>query len=104
MPKKQLVRQASTLMSNDPFTLVVCLSQSGSASGTLYVDDEKSFEYRNGAYLYMGFVYQNNTLTARKLDADQTFSTTALLERVQVSGLPDSITKVSIVSTLGGTV
>lgn len=96
LPKKQLVRQASTLMINDPITLVVCL-KNGMASGSLYMDDEKSFEYRNGVYLYMGFEFVNNTLTASKRDANMSFTTNALLERIQVSGLSDNVTVATLV-------
>lgn len=46
IPRKDRVRRASSLMREDPYTLVVALDAEGKAQGTLYMDDEHTFEYR----------------------------------------------------------
>lgn len=46
IPRKDRVRRASSLMREDPYTLVVALNTEGKAQGTLYIDDEHTFEYR----------------------------------------------------------
>lgn len=53
-------------MHNDPFTLYVALDDKQSASGTLYVDDYQSFEYKNDKkYVYVNFSFEKNKLTSR---------------------------------------
>lgn len=46
IPRKDRVRRASTLMREDPYTLVVALDTDRKAQGTLYIDDEHTFDYR----------------------------------------------------------
>lgn len=87
IPKKERIRRAATLMINDPYTLVVCLDKSSHAKGTLYIDDEKSFDYRQGKYNYLEFEYKNNVLTSRSIDETSTYPTKSWLERVTIAGL-----------------
>lgn len=65
LPKKERIRRASTLMHDDPFTLIVAVDKDKKAKGTLYIDDEKSFEYRQGKYLYLEFEFTDNVLSSR---------------------------------------
>lgn len=75
-------------MHNDPYTLIVCLDRKQSADGTLYIDDEKSFEYRNGAYAYLEFKFENNILSSRHIDHNKSvYPTKSWLERVRIAGL-----------------
>ncbi|GAB0095795.1 neutral alpha-glucosidase AB [Sergentomyia squamirostris] len=85
--KKERVRRAVTLMYNDPVTLVVALDKAKSASGTLYVDDEKSYQYRNGKYLYLSLEFKDNVLTAKKIDEKANYDTKSWVERVVIVGL-----------------
>lgn len=87
IPKKERVRRASTLMINDPYTLVVCLDKSQSASGTLYLDDEKSFEYRDGKYIYLNLKFSDNQLTSENIDSEASFASQSWVERVIIAGL-----------------
>lgn len=53
-------------MRHDPFTLYVALDENLKASGTLFVDDYESFEYKNDKkYLYLHFNFDKNQLTSR---------------------------------------
>jgi len=65
VPKKERIRRSSILMHDDPYTLVVALDGNKHAKGTLYIDDEKSFEYRQGKYLYLEFEFKDNVLSSR---------------------------------------
>ncbi|XP_053682461.1 neutral alpha-glucosidase AB [Sabethes cyaneus] len=87
VPRKERVRRAATLMKDDPYTLVVALDRHGAAKGTLYIDDETSFEYRSGKYLYLEFELKDNVLSSRKIDETASYATKSWLERVVLVGL-----------------
>lgn len=65
VPKKERIRRSAILMHDDPFTLIVAVDANKQAKGTLYIDDEKSFEYRQGKYLYLEFDFKDNVLASR---------------------------------------
>lgn len=65
IPKKERIRRASPLMHDDPYTLIVAVDKNKKAKGTLYIDDEKSFEYRKGQYLYLEFEFTDNVLSSK---------------------------------------
>merc|ERR1712042_390836 len=62
VPKRERIRRSSALMHNDPITLVVAPDRQGMAKGTLYLDDGKSFDYKQGSKLYMKITYDNGRL------------------------------------------
>lgn len=86
VPRKERVRRSAALMKDDPYTLVIALDKNGSAKGTLYMDDEVSFEYRSGKYLYLEFKFDNDVLSSSKIDATASFYTMSWLERVILVG------------------
>lgn len=86
IPKKETERKASVYMQDDPITLVVALDDMFSATGTLFIDDEKSFGYRDNEYLYIRFDYNDNQLTCKFIDKDAMYATKSKLLRVIVSG------------------
>jgi len=51
IPMKERIRRASSLMQNDPYTLVIALDEKGQAQGELYIDDGHSLDYRIGRYI-----------------------------------------------------
>lgn len=65
IPKKERIRRSAILMHDDPFTLIVAVDNQKHAKGTLYIDDEKSYEYRQGKYLYLEFEFKDNVLSSR---------------------------------------
>uniref|UniRef100_U5EKN8 Glucosidase II subunit alpha n=1 Tax=Corethrella appendiculata TaxID=1370023 RepID=U5EKN8_9DIPT len=87
VPKKERIRRASTLMHSDPFTLIVCLNKLNRAKGTLYIDDELGYEYRNGKYLYLDFEFKDDVLSVHKIDESASYPTKTWLERVVIAGL-----------------
>lgn len=74
-------------MTDDPYTLVVCLDKYGHANGTLFIDDEKSYEYRKGRYLYINFEFTKNILKNKFIDKKTKYPTKSWLERVVIAGL-----------------
>ncbi|KAL8648214.1 MAG: hypothetical protein Q9210_005123 [Variospora velana] len=55
LARKERPRKSSALMKWDPYTLVIALDNSFSASGTLYIDDGESFGFQKGAYIHRRF-------------------------------------------------
>ena len=101
IPKKERPRRSSVLMRNDPYTLVIALDKQGEAEGSLYIDDKKTFEYRNGKSILMKFTFLNNgVLTSKQLHAD--FLTKEWLERVVIIGLAKTPASIAINPTSGG--
>lgn len=58
-------RRASSLMKNDPFTLRVALSKSGSARGELYLDDGVTYDHQKGDFVWREFVASKKGKTVR---------------------------------------
>jgi mannosyl-oligosaccharide alpha-1,3-glucosidase len=85
IPKKETIRQSSVFMKEDPITLIVALDKNQSAHGTLFIDDEKSFEYRRGKYLYIKFEFRHNQLSLKFVDA-ASYTTNSKLEKIVVIG------------------
>lgn len=92
VPKKETIRQSSMFMQNDPVSLVVALDKNQHAVGTLFIDDEKSFDYRRGKYLYMKFEFHKNKLSLKFID-HANYTTNSKLGRVVIAGLKDAIAK-----------
>ena len=85
--KKERIRRAATLMKDDPYTYVVCLDRDQSAIGTLYADDEQSFDYRQGHYVYQTIEFKDNVLSNHYPDKDASYLPMSWLERVKLIGL-----------------
>lgn len=86
MPKKERQRRSSKLMLNDPYTLVICLDRQGKAAGTLYLDDEKSYAYRDGQFIYVNFEFGDNQLTNRFIGKPK-YKSESWIERIVIAGL-----------------
>ncbi|KAK7082721.1 hypothetical protein SK128_025162, partial [Halocaridina rubra] len=102
VPRKERIRRASSLMRDDPYTLVIALDTEGKAQGTLYMDDEHTFDYRKGKFLYLALSYERGILTSTRIDPNGTYETNSWLERVIVIGLKNQPSKVTLkTSSLG---
>jgi len=69
LPTRERPRRASSWMKNDPFTLRVALSKSGSAKGELYLDDGVTYDHQKGAFVWREFVASR---TGRKVRISST--------------------------------
>lgn len=95
VPTKQRVRRSSVLMKDDPYTLIVAIDLKAIAKGSLYIDDEESFEYRDGHFIYVEYEYINNQLISKCLHCKD-FSSKSWVEKVMIVGIPNVFTKASI--------
>ncbi|XP_013145415.1 PREDICTED: neutral alpha-glucosidase AB [Papilio polytes] len=87
VPRRERVRRSSTLMANDPFTLVVTLDANNTAHGTLYIDDGETYEYKNNKYIYAKIAYEPNQMTYTLVNPSSEFSTRAWIERIVIAGV-----------------
>lgn len=93
IPRKDRFRRSSTQMANDPYTLVIALNSSKAAEGVLYVDDGKSFEFEEGAYIHRRFVFSDGKLASTKMGtsvgtAKYPFFSECVLDRIILLGHP----------------
>ncbi|KAH7566935.1 hypothetical protein ACOSP7_023641 [Xanthoceras sorbifolium] len=90
IPRKDRFRRSSTQMVNDPYTLVVALNSSQAAEGELYVDDGKSFEFLQGAFIHRRFVFSKGQLTSVNMapnsSGESRFSSQCIIERIILLG------------------
>ncbi|XP_010546305.1 PREDICTED: probable glucan 1,3-alpha-glucosidase [Tarenaya hassleriana] len=86
IPRKDRFRRSSSQMDNDPYTLVVALNSSQAAEGELYIDDGKSFEFKQESYIHRKFVFSNGRLTSSNLAPRARFSSGCMVERIILMG------------------
>lgn len=88
IPRKDRLRRSSTQMVNDPYTLVIALNSSQAAEGELYIDDGKSFDFKEGAYIHRQFVFSNGVLKSSNLatTGKSQFSSECIVERIILLG------------------
>lgn len=87
IPKKQTAKKSSVLMIDDPISLFVAIDAEGKAQGTLFIDDEESYEYRHGKYLYLQFEFHNNTMTSKSIDSTSNYLTKSQLHEIIIAGV-----------------
>lgn len=90
IPRKDRFRRSSTQMENDPYTLVIALNSSQAAEGELYIDDGKSFGFKEGAHIHRRFIFSAGTLTSLNLapsSGSKKFSSDCTVERIILLGL-----------------
>lgn len=99
VPKKVRIRRSTVAMKDDPYTLIVIADDKGQATGTLYIDDESSFEYRHGKYVYVRFNFDGQNLTATHIDQLANYETKSWLERVDIVNPPQGVIAAKINSS-----
>jgi len=89
VPRRDRPRRNSALMMKDPFTLVVTLTKAGTATGDLYMDDGKTFDFQQGQLLWRQLTFGNGKLENRVHPMTEVGSlqTEVSVERVIVLGL-----------------
>lgn len=98
IPKREHVRSASTLMKDDPITLITCLDRFKRAHGTLYEDDHETYEYREGKYIYLYIDFESGVLSSKKIDSQANFKTSVSIEQIIIAGL-DEVPRSATLST-----
>ncbi|GJQ88220.1 hypothetical protein Trydic_g13212 [Trypoxylus dichotomus] len=71
--KKEISRPSSSFMHDDPYTIYIFLDTNNQATGTLYIDDNESFDYRSGEYNYYRLEYNDSSLTISVIDEDASY-------------------------------
>jgi mannosyl-oligosaccharide alpha-1,3-glucosidase len=107
LPRKLRLRRSSQMMMKDPYTLFVALSDTRTANGKLYMDDEETFGHdRKGEYaessLSADFSANNgvlrNTVTVGPgwTESIGTMANNRMVERVIFMGLDSAPSGVSV--------
>jgi len=95
--RKMRVRRSTKSMRDDPYTLYVAVeSESKSASGTLYIDDEETFAYKKGAFCDVEFAFGEDGLLISKSACGKGFEREINVERIVVLGLERAPSSVSL--------
>lgn len=91
--RKDITRRSSKAMSQDPYTLIIAFDQNGLSSGSIYVDDGESFEYKEtGAFVRVN------------LSSELEETNNSIKLKISIEGRPDlvkqnlSVNKVIIVT------
>lgn len=83
-------------MKDDPYTLFVALDGKGEATGSLYIDDQESYEYRKGSYVKVEFTFKNNKLSSKVIHAGPSFKTPEWVERIVILGMNKKAKEVKV--------
>lgn len=66
---------------------MIAVDSSGAAEGELYIDDGKSYEFQEGAYIHRRFIFSNGKLTSVNLAATKSsFLSDCTIERIILLG------------------
>lgn len=68
--RTEVHRPASDLMHTDPYSIYVFLDMNYQASSTLYIDDNESFDYRDGVYNYYRLEHNGTVLSISIIDPE----------------------------------
>jgi len=79
---------------------VIALNSSNAAEGELYVDDGKSYDYQQGAFIHRRFVFADSKLTSLNIAPDnlgkKKFISDCVVERIIILGLRSGAKKAII--------
>ncbi|KAJ6235631.1 hypothetical protein M0813_28463 [Anaeramoeba flamelloides] len=85
VPRKTRIRKCTHLMSNDPITLFVFLDENQKSSGSIYIDDGHSYDYKNlNKFISQKFVFDDHSLST--VTNNNNYDST-LIERIVILGL-----------------
>lgn len=88
VPRKMRLRRSSKLMIQDPFTLFIALDKTGVAQGDLYIDDEETFDFKEGKFALRRFKFEAGVLTGSAVPGSPAgFTAVNQIERVVVMGM-----------------
>lgn len=96
IPRKLRLRRSSQVMTHDPYTLYVALDNNQKASGTIYMDDENTFDHeRKGYYAEAKISVDMNMNSAIQCQVEGTNYdwiasqqvATRMIERIVIMGL-----------------
>jgi len=94
IPLKQRVRRSSSLMLNDPYTLIIALDEEGEAEGEFYADDGHTLDYKNGKYIKSKISMAGGNIN--KWDDHSNFHSKSWIEKIIILGLKKKPTYCSV--------
>ncbi|KAF2886406.1 hypothetical protein ILUMI_19767, partial [Ignelater luminosus] len=94
--RKDTPRLTAEATVNDPYTLYICLDINDMAEGTLYVDDYKTFLYLDRKFLYLRFIFEDNSLSSFKIIEDADYDGAAPITELVVINPPKDVIKVHL--------
>lgn len=97
--RKLRLRRSTELMVNDPYTLYIALDENGNAEGSLYNDDQHTFDYKSGMYAMSNFVMSGNSLNHKATSPENWINSGGEIERIVIMGMGYAPTDVSIVTS-----
>lgn len=108
IPRKLRLRRSSYLMINDPYTIYIALNNDLKAEGTLYMDDETTFDHeKKNEYGVATFtsdlnssIVIQNTVKLGDISALQESKNGRIIERIVVMGIESEPKKI-ILTPLG---
>lgn len=74
-------------MKDDPLTLIVCLDEDQTAAGSIFIDDEQSFNYQKNLYLYKSIKFYNDTLETFNRNDKASYNTHVNVTKIIIAGL-----------------
>lgn len=77
-------------MRDDPYTLNIVLDANKRARGSLYTDDQESFDYREGKFKHIEFDFEDGSLSATSL-YEGDFRTKSTLEKIVIVNPPKEV-------------
>lgn len=103
VPRQERRRRSSHAMASDPITLVVALARDGSATGELYMDDGRSFDFGKGAFALRKFEFKNGCLSASTVAGNATgfVGEDSMVERIVVYGYTGAFPTRAVVTDPG---
>uniref|UniRef100_A0A7S2PTL2 Glucosidase II subunit alpha n=2 Tax=Leptocylindrus danicus TaxID=163516 RepID=A0A7S2PTL2_9STRA len=99
--RKLRLRRSTELMVNDPYTLYIALDEHGNAEGSLYSDDQHTFDYKSGKYTMSKFVMSGNSLYHESISQEKWNNSEGEIERIVIMGMDYVPAEVSVVISGG---
>jgi mannosyl-oligosaccharide alpha-1,3-glucosidase len=97
LPTKAQKRASTAFAVNDPFTLHVALDAHGASAGDLYLDDGKTFQYKQGRFAHRLFRYADGKLSCSTASEGQ-FAAPNTVERVVIYGVAAGVVRSAAVN------
>lgn len=99
-------RRSAGLMKYDPYTVIVHLSKSGTAKGSLYVDDGESYKYIDGEYLNIDFSFDSGRASRQFVSSktagslSSAYLDTLWVEKVVIVGYEGEVKESAVIELL----
>ncbi|OXU24605.1 hypothetical protein TSAR_003579 [Trichomalopsis sarcophagae] len=97
IPRKMKQRPSTVGMKDDPYTLDIVLDANKRARGSLYIDDQESFDYREGKFKHIEFDFKGGSLSSKFL-YEGDFRTKSALEKIVIVNPPKDVSSAILFS------